>query len=311
MLNLYNGVRDITPVNNNYAFLMNLKDYSGLMSVGYISSSGELLKVQTINKDNNVDINNDFIHIEYDNDLLYVFYERRSRKIVIESFDNLGIVNESIINGSSGCYGTIFQIDENSKSVYVRSEYKYEISNQYGYRYNFIDLDSNMGVKKKKVVNLGSYYPMGITSINGNIFFFIDDRKLYYYSGETRGINPIYKFTEDIVELKRKGDNLLVLLKDYLYMVNNKGEVVKEFKLQNKESGYRAVAIVNSNKRGIMVQFRSGKDNLFRSFSINGNQTGEFKVKRADLYGDCFYNYEGLINKIIYSTTEGLYIKSL
>lgn len=290
---------------------MNLKEYKGIIAIGYISAEGELLKIQTINKDSNVDVNSDFIHLHNNGSLLNVFYEKRYRTFTVESFDNLGLVNELNIDGKKNCYGAIFQLEDSRQSVYIKSEYRYNDGINQDYRFNYIDLNSDMSIKKKGVVNLGSYYPMGITSIGGNIFYYIDDRKLFLYSGETNSIKPIYKFTGDIKTTKRVGDNLYVLLEDFLYIVNKSGEVTKEFKLHDKESIYSALSIVETDKKGILVQFESGKDNLFRSFSVNGSQTGEFKVKRSDLYGDCYYIYKGVTNFLIYSTVSDLYLKSL
>lgn len=311
-LKLYSGIRDVTKISNDkFAFLTNLKEYNGLIAIGYINGQGELLKVQTINKDSSVDVNGDFIHLLHSGTLLNVFYEKRYKKFTIESFDSLGLVNELNVSGRSNCYGAVFQLDESKQSVYIKSEYRYNDGKHQDYKFNYIELDSDMRIKKKMVVNLGSYYPMGITAIGSNIFYYIDDRKLFLYSGETKNISPIYKFPGDIMDVKRVGDNLYVLLEDFLYIVNSSGEVTREFKLHDKESAYSALSIVETDKKGILVQFESGKDNLFRSFSVNGSQTGEFKVKRGDLMGDCYYIYRGVSNLLIYSTASDLYLKSL
>lgn len=312
ILNLYSGVSDINITDDGrVAFLGNLSDYENILALCYIDFSGELLDVLPIDTDRSFDANSGNVRVFRNSKYLNVLYEEWDKKIVIDSFDRNGFVKDHIFETTNSRYGSIFFIEGINRSFFIRSDKHHKIGAKRNYTYNYYILKKDLSLKWKGAISLGNLYPRALTFFNNEIYFILDDKKLFSASLIDGKQSAIYKFPKEILEIKQIGENLAVLIEDSLFMVNSGKEVFKEYKLVSKEEEYKAVSLVNNYEKGFMVHFKSYEGSTFRSFSIGGNQTGLFKVKRADLNSNVFYHENGKNEIVIYSTEDKVYLKCL
>lgn len=312
LLNLYSGASDIhITEDERIAFLGNLSDYENILALCYINLSGELLDVLPIDTDRCFDANSGNVRVFKNSNYLNVLYEEWDKKIVIDSFDRNGFVKDLIVETNNSRYGSLFFIEGINSSFFIRSSKHHKIGPRRNYTYNYYILNKNLSVKWRGAVSLGNLYPRSMTFFNNEVYYILDDKKLFSVSVINGEKSAIYKFPKEILEIKQFGENLAILIEDSLFMVNRDKEVFKEYKLVSEEEEYKAVSLVNNYDKGFMVHFKSFEGSTFRSFSIGGNQTGLFKIKRSDLNNNVYYHNSGKNSTIIYSTKDKVYLKTL
>lgn len=312
LLKLYSGAKDFQITQDGkIAFLCNLKEYKNILALCYISFDGELLDVIPVDKDDKVDVVLDYINLFNLENEINVIYEKKSKRVVIDSFNKDGFVKEKKVVSDSSRYGSIFNIDGVDKTIFLRGSSHFKVGNKLNYTYNYYKLDKDLNVKESSVLDLGELYPRGITVFSDNVYYFLDDRKLNSTSLKTGKSRAIYKFPEDIISIKPSGDYIAILLNNSLFTINKNGDEVREYKFSLYEQGYNAVSIINADNRGFMIHFQNRSSSVFKSFSIGGNQTGSFTIKREALQKDVliFNNLDS--DYILYSDSEKVYLKSL
>ncbi|MGL1891728.1 MAG: hypothetical protein OCD02_08875 [Spirochaetaceae bacterium] len=308
-LNLYSGVSEIIKLeNNNFVFLANLTNFNNIITLNYISDSGELINVYPLDKYTNTDVQANFIKLVNQKNQLTVFYENKGQEIIAESFNNLLRTNYIKFIRDKSSYGSIFKIENNAKPIFIRSKKNYVNTKHSNYKYNYFLLNNKLEVLENHSIDLGEYFPRGITVFNDKIIYFIDDSKLFFYNIKDKQHTPIYQFKNDILDIKIISDKMLILLFDVIYIVNKSGEVTKSFKLIKKGSSYSANKIIETNNNVIVVQFNSENGSMFKSFNVHGIQMSEYFLKE-NIFGDSYHYKSENSTSFFYSTADSLFFK--
>ncbi len=306
-LKLYDGVTEIVEVSDDkIAFLMNLKEYNNIIALGYISTKGEILQIYPIEKYQNVDVNGDYLKlIKYDKYLILI-YENRGTEIVLETFNGLKPYAKHFYNRDKNCYGSIFQVGNSNESIFIKSSVIYNSYKHKSYKLNYFILDKEFKETDRGVIDLGEFHPDHMTLFNSDVYYVID-RKLYRKSIEDGVEQSVYNFDSDVIEIRVINSNLVVLLADTIFIIDESGEVIKGFNLIQNGSVYSAKSITNVINNSIVVNLKSEIDNVYKIFTIFGSQTDEYEVSNITT-GDSFLSKD---KYLIYSTKNSLYLKDL
>lgn len=307
---LFSGVSEITNVGSNeLCFITNLKEYNNLMALCFINIEGELLQVHPIDKYRNIDVNQDFIKIIEHDGIISVIYEEKDQSLIIESYNQHKIIDKIIFKRDINSYGSLIQIGKNNGSAYIRSNKIYNINTHKNYQYNYFILNENLEKIDSGLIDLGEYFPLGMTILNGKIFYYIDDRQLFFKQIHTAESFYAYKFDSDIVDIKVSYGKMLVLLSDSIYVITKDGEVTKGFNLLYTDSEFRAHSILNSNDENlIIIELKSSDETIFKIFTFFGIQIAEYKLGKLTV-GDTFFYYTSTGGIIAYSINTTLYLK--
>lgn len=307
-LSLFNGISEITKFDDNcYVFLANLKEYNNIMSLCYVDKLGQLLRVYPIDKYSNVDINSGFIKLVVYNQELLLIYENRVNEIVIETFNKLGLLKKySLLKDKIG-YGTFIQFGDGSVCKYIKSSKFYDSTDHSNYEYNFFILKDNFEIINKGMVNLGEFLPAGMKLLNHRLFYYIDDKQLFYTTLNSKNIESVYSFESDIVAMKPLDNKMLILLYDSIYIVSEEGELSKGFKLLEEESNFSATSILNCDEELIIVEFKSESETIYKTFTLFGSQKGAYKIDKLTT-GEAYIIPDKDTVRIIYSVGDGLYL---
>ena len=216
-------------------------------------------------------------------------------------------IDQNSFTRTSNSYGVIIDIEGNKNPTYVKSQLKYNSKNHKSYTYEYVQLNNNLNLIARVKFDLGELYPIGINFLNRNIFFYNSDNRLYYYSLDDKTITSIYGFDSDILDIKLLKDNLLILLNDSLFIINEFGEVIKGFNFGNIESIGEAKSLVSSTDSSIVVEFYNNKFTTIQRFSIYGNPLDDFKIKN-NIVGGMHISNNSNSNIIIYSNERSVFL---
>jgi len=306
-LNFFNGVSDLLEDNNhNILFLSNLKDFNNIITLCFIKSSGDILRIYPVEKYLNVDVNSDYIRLFESKPNTYLLYESRGTTITIETFNDINLVTKNEFTREKNSIGSLFNIGENSRSIYLRG-HKLNPSNYIkNYKCNYYILDSDLLIKSQGLIDLGDLYPEHLTLYNRSIFYTVDNQ-LLKTSIDSLETESIYNFENDVIQLYTTSNYLYVLLKNSIHIFDKSGIIIKSFNLLGDLEGYYATDIVNNTESTITVHLKNSDKNIFKIFSIHGNPISENIVDDIDILNS--YIYQNRL--LIYSTKSSIYLKDL
>ncbi|MBN2617041.1 MAG: hypothetical protein JXR64_01875, partial [Spirochaetales bacterium] len=309
-LELYNGVTDLTPFGNDkICFIANLNNYKYLMVLVYANINGDILKIETIDKFVNIDVSLEQVKVFNFNNKITIAYSNINNKIDLIKYNDFDSFSKMELSLSSKSYGSFIEYNDQGDAIFIKSDKIYKSGDPSGYWFNYYKVDNELNILNQMNIFLGNLFPLGYIMLNGNIYFYVNDNQLMKKNINSSEISSIYNFEQEIIDIDIVNGNVLVLLKESVFLVSDEGELLKSFNLLGNAEGFFSKNIIHSQNGNITIELSNGFKTMYKEFSITGNPSSQ-KIINSLVVGDSYFFDSNGIKKLFYSTKSTLFIEN-